>query len=68
MTTASYSVADDFDEDAFAAVAVEFAVEDLFPGAEVEFAVGDGDKTSRPMIWRLRWASALSSPVRLWWY
>ena len=23
--------------------AVEFAVEDLFPGAEVEFSVGDGD-------------------------
>src|SRR5687767_1842047 len=36
-------IADDFDEDAFAAVAVEFAVEDLFPGAEVKFAVGDGD-------------------------
>src|SRR6185437_13125974 len=35
--------ADDFDEDAFAAAAVEFAVEDLFPGAEVEFAFGDGD-------------------------
>ena len=34
--------ADDFDQDAFAAFAVEFAVEDLFPGAEIEFAGGDG--------------------------
>ena len=37
------SVADNFDEDTFAAEAVEFAVEDLFPRTEVEFPVGDGD-------------------------
>src|SRR5271163_1792107 len=36
-------VADDFQEDFFGPVAVEFAVEDLFPWAEVELAVGDGD-------------------------
>lgn len=36
-------VADDFYEDSFAAAAVEFAVEDLFPRAEIEFAAGDGD-------------------------
>src|ERR1700722_7581126 len=35
--------ADDFDEDFFGSVAVEFAVEDLFPGAEIELAAGDGD-------------------------
>lgn len=37
------SLADDFDEDSFAAAAVEFVVEDVFPGAEMQFAVGDGD-------------------------
>src|ERR1051326_8259889 len=37
------SLADDLYEDALATAAVEFAVEDLFPGAEVETAVGDGD-------------------------
>jgi hypothetical protein len=37
------SFTDDLHEDAFAAVAVEFAVEDLFPWTEIEFAVGDGD-------------------------
>ena len=34
---------DDFDQDALAALAVKFTVEDLLPGAEVEFAFGDGD-------------------------
>jgi DNA-binding XRE family transcriptional regulator len=37
------SFTDDFHEDAFAAVAVEFSVENLFPRAEVEFAICDGD-------------------------
>jgi len=37
------SLADDFHEGAFAAAAVEFAVEDLFPRAEIEFAFGNGD-------------------------
>jgi hypothetical protein len=36
-------LADDFDEGAFSAAAIEFAVENLFPRPEVEFAVGDGD-------------------------
>ena len=35
--------ADDFDQRALAAAAVEFTVEDLFPRAEIEFAGGDGD-------------------------
>jgi len=36
-------LADDFYEDFFGSVAVEFAVEDLFPGAEIELAACDGD-------------------------
>jgi len=43
------------------ALAIEFAVEDVFPGAEVQFARRDGADTSRPMMVRLRWASTLSS-------
>ncbi len=35
--------ADDLDQDALAAAAVELAVEDLLPRAEVELAIGDGD-------------------------
>ena len=38
-----FGFADNFDQRAFAAAAVEFAVEDLFPRPEIEFAVGDGD-------------------------
>lgn len=38
-----FSLADDFYQHAFAADAVKFPVENLFPGAEVEFAVRDGD-------------------------
>ena len=34
---------DDFDQGMFAAHAVEFIIENLFPGAEIELAVGDGD-------------------------
>ena len=34
-------MADDFDENSFAASAVEFVVEDVFPRAEVQLAVGD---------------------------
>ena len=37
------SFPNDFDEGAFAAAAVKFAVEDLLPGTEVQFAFGDGD-------------------------
>jgi hypothetical protein len=37
-------LADNFDERAFPAAPVEFAVEDLFPRAEIEFAFGDGDQ------------------------
>jgi len=35
-------VADDFDQHAFAAAPVKFAVEDLFPGPEIEAAPGYG--------------------------
>ena len=34
--------AEDFDDDALAALAVELGVEDALPGAEIELAVGDG--------------------------
>jgi hypothetical protein len=37
------SFADDFDQCAFAAVPVEFAVEDLFPRPQVELAIGNCD-------------------------
>src|SRR6516164_2744845 len=36
-------LANDLNQSAFAAAAIEFAVEDLFPWAEVELAPGDGD-------------------------
>jgi len=35
--------AEDFYDDALAALAVEFGIEDALPGAEVELAVGDGE-------------------------
>ncbi len=35
--------ANDFHENTFSAAAVEFAVEDLFPGSEVELSFGDRD-------------------------
>ena len=34
---------DDLDQHALAAAAIEFAVEDLFPGTEIELAAGDGN-------------------------
>ena len=34
--------AEDFDDDALAALAVELGLEDTLPGAEIELAVGDG--------------------------
>jgi len=37
-----HSFPNDFDQDAFAAFAVELGVVDLLPGAEIELAVGDG--------------------------
>ncbi len=36
-------LANNFHQGALSPAAVEFAVEDLFPGAEIEFAFGDGD-------------------------
>jgi hypothetical protein len=37
------SIADDFDQNALAAKAVELAVKYLLPGAEIQFAAGDRD-------------------------
>jgi hypothetical protein len=37
-----FSLPDDLDQDTLRAVAVELAVENLFPGAEVQLAPGDG--------------------------
>jgi len=42
------SIADDLDQRAFAAAAVEFAVKDLLPGTEIEAALGDGDDDFPP--------------------
>jgi len=36
--------AEDFDDDAFAALAVELCVEDALPCAEIELAFGDGQR------------------------
>ena len=60
-----FLLADDFHQHAFGAAAVEFAIEDLLPRAEVELPLVTATTTSRPMTCRFRWASALSSPVRL---
>jgi hypothetical protein len=38
-----FLVSDDFNEHSFAPLAVEFAVENLFPRPEIEFAFGDRD-------------------------
>ena len=59
-------IADDLDQHALAATAVELAIKNLLPGTEVELPAVIATTTSRPMIWRFIWASALSSPVRLW--
>ena len=60
-------LADDFHQDPLAPSAIELAVEDLLPGTEVELDLVTATTTSRPMICRFMWASALSSPVRLCW-
>jgi len=56
---------DDFHQHALAAFAVELTVKDLFPRTEVEFAIRDRNNDFATMTWRFKWASALSSPVRL---
>ena len=57
--------ADDFDEDALFAAAVEFGVEDLLPRDRSPVCLSvTATTTSRPNTWRLTWASPLSSPVR----
>ena len=58
-------LADDLHQHALAAAAVKLPVENLPPWAEVELALGDATTLSRPMTWRFRCASALSSPGRL---
>src|SRR5262245_40221451 len=40
--TSASSLPDDLHQHPLVPVAIELAVEDLFPGAEVEFALGDG--------------------------
>jgi hypothetical protein len=57
------SPADDLDQYPLASPPVELPGEDLLPRAEVELAT---TTTSRPITCRLRCASPLSSPVRLW--
>ena len=42
MNYRARSLANDLDEDPLWPVAVELAVEDLFPAAEIELALGDG--------------------------
>lgn len=41
LGAANVLLADDLDEDSFAASAIKFVVEDVFPRAEVQLAVGD---------------------------
>ena len=41
FTTVTRSFPDDLDQHAFLAPAVEFAVEDLFPGAEMKLIIGN---------------------------
>ena len=52
---------DDLHQRPFLPAAIELAVENLLPRAEVELALVTATTTSRPMIWRFMWASALSA-------
>lgn len=57
--------ADYFDEHAFPAAAVEFAVENLFPGTEIEFAFGDGDNdfAAHDLAFEMRVGVVFAGPV-----
>jgi hypothetical protein len=58
-------IPDDFHEHALAAVAVEFAVENLFPRAEVQFALRDGhdDFAAHDLAFQVRVGVVLAGAV-----
>src|SRR5579875_828219 len=56
-------LADNLHQDALGPATVELTVEDLFHGPKSRVPPVIATTTSRPMTWRLRCASALSSPV-----
>ena len=62
-------LADDFDEDFKGRLPSEFGRKKICSqGPKSSLPLVMATTTSRPMIWRFMWASALSSPVLLCWY